>query len=149
MVVPSGTKGGEPAPMPKSTPRKMPSNTGSSGGDGPSASLTIEPETKSPFELSRLHESRVMHAADYSSITGQLFFVHADGGLWVLRYAPLSSEDPHGGSVVLSRDTNMESFHEGDLVTVHGEISAKRSSVFLGGPLYQVQSIEKVEGSPQ
>jgi hypothetical protein len=109
------------------------------------ASLTVEPETKSPFELHRRYESRVGHAADYSWLTGQLFYVHADGGLWVLRYAPLYQEDPNGGSVVLARDLRMDTYHEGDLVTVHGEILNQRSSVFLGGPLYRAGTIELVD----
>jgi len=124
----------------------MPSDKGT-GGDGPAASLTIEPETKSPFELNRRYESSVQHAADYSSLTGQLFYVHADGGLWVLRYAPLWKEDQNGGSVVLSRDVNMDGLHEGDLVTVQGEILSQHSSVFLGGPLYKANSITKVESA--
>jgi hypothetical protein len=139
---------GEQGPAPKAAPKKMPSDKGT-GGDGPSASLTIEPETKNPFELNRRYESSVEHAADYSSLTGQLFYVHADGGLWVLRYAPLWKEDPNGGSVVLTRELNMDGLHEGDLVTVHGEILSQRSSVFLGGPLYKATSIAKVEGGGQ
>ena len=103
-------------------------------------------ETKSPFELNRRYESRVDRAPDYSWITGQLFFVHADGGLWVLRYAPLWKEDPNGGSVVLARDLRMDNYREGDLVTVHGEIlSHQRVSYFLGGPQYRAHSIELVE----
>ncbi len=102
-------------------------------------------EAKSPFELNRRYESRVNHAPDYSWLTGQLFFVHADGGLWVLRYAPLWQEDRHGGSVVLARDLNMENYHEGDLVTVRGEILSEKSSAFLGGPLYRAKTIELIE----
>ena len=94
-----------------------------------------------------LTPSRVAHAHDFSSVTGQLCFVHADGGLWVLRYAPLWQEDPNGGSVVLARDLRMDNFHEGDLVTVHGEIVRQKSSVFLGGPLYRARSIELVDGT--
>jgi hypothetical protein len=111
----------------------------------PKASLTVETETKSPFELSRRYDSRVAHAPDYSSLTGQLFFVHADGGLWVLRYAPLWKEDPNGGSVVLARDLDMDQYQEGDLVTVRGEILSQRGSAFLGGPLYRAQSIQLVD----
>jgi hypothetical protein len=107
--------------------------------------LTVEPETKSPFELHRRYESRVGHAPDYSWLTGQLFYVHADGGLWVLRYAPLSQEDPNGGSVVLARDVRMETYHEGDLVTVHGQVLSQRATAYLGGPLYRAQSIELVD----
>jgi hypothetical protein len=109
------------------------------------ATLSVETETKSPFELSRQYESRVDHAADFSWLTGQLFYVHADGGLWLLRYAPLWKEDPNGGSIVLARDLRMDNYQEGDLVTVHGEILNQKSSVFLGGPLYRVQSMQLVD----
>jgi hypothetical protein len=113
----------------------------------PTSSKTIETETKNPFELDRRYESRVDRAADYSWLTGQLFYVHADGGLWVLRYAPLWKEDPNGGSVILARDRQMDSYREGDLVTVHGEILDQKGSIFLGGPLYRTQSIQLIDRS--
>jgi len=111
----------------------------------PVSTTTIEKESKSPFDLDRRHENRVERAADYSRLTGQLFFVHADGGLWVLRYASLSNEDANGGGVVLARDRQMDSYREGDLVTVHGEVLNQKGSRFLGAPLYQASSIELVE----
>jgi len=109
----------------------------------------LETETKNPFELNRRYDLRVGRAADYSSVTGQLFFVHADGGLWVLRYAPLWQEEPTGGSVILTRGRQMDSYREGDLVTVHGTILKQRASLFLGGPLYAVRSIQLVDRSPE
>jgi hypothetical protein len=111
----------------------------------PVSTNIIEKESKSPFDLDRRYENRVERAADYSRLTGQLFFVHADGGLWVLRYASLSNEDANGGGVVLARDRQMDSYREGDLVTVHGEILNQRGSKSLGAPLYQASSIELVE----
>jgi hypothetical protein len=111
----------------------------------PTSSKTIETETKNPFELDRRYESRVGRAADYGWLTGQLFYVHADGGLWVLRYAPLWKEDPNGGSVILARDRQMDSYREGDLVTIHGEILNQKGSIFLGGPLYRTQSIQLID----
>jgi hypothetical protein len=95
--------------------------------------------------LHRRYESRVGHAPDFSSVTGQLFFVHADGGLWILRYAPLGQEDPNGGSIVLARDLRMDEYHEGDLVTVRGEILDQKGSHYLGGPLYRAHGIELVD----
>ncbi len=109
------------------------------------AGAKTETEVKNPFELDRRYEKRVDHAADYSKVTGQLYFVHADGGLWVLRYAPLSEEDANGGSVILSRDSRMANYREGDLVTVEGEIIAKRGSARLGAPLYQARTISLVD----
>ncbi len=115
----------------------------------PKSTFTLESQTKAPFELNRRFVSRVDHAPDYSWLTGQLFYVHADGGLWVLRYAPLWKEDPNGGSMVLARDLRMDNYQEGDLVTIHGEILNQHGSDFLGGPLYRVQSIQLVERSHQ
>ena len=141
---------GEAIPAPKAPAQKMPSEPKKTELDiAPKASLTIETETKNPFELHRRYESRVSHAPDYSWVTGQLFYVHADGGLWILRYAPLSTEDANGGSVVLARDLHMDTYREGDLVTVHGQILNEHASKFLGGPLYRAQSIQLVERDPQ
>jgi len=137
--------GAEPIAPPKTEgePKKMPE----SGNQAMKQVQIITPasEINNPFELHRRHESRVAHAPDYSWLTGQLFYVHADGGLWILRYAPLWQEDQNGGSIVLARDLRMGNYHEGDLVTVHGEILSKKGSVFLGGPLYRAQSIELVD----
>jgi hypothetical protein len=105
----------------------------------------LETEGKNPFELARRYEKRVSRAADYSHLTGQLFFVHADGGLWVLRYASLSEEDAYGGSVILARDRKMDLYREGDLVSVEGQILSQRGSPRLGGPLYRVQAIRLVD----
>jgi hypothetical protein len=101
--------------------------------------------TTNPFDLDRRYDKRVSRAADYSKMTGELFFVHADGGLWVLRYAPLSSEDANGGSVVLARDRIMTNYREGDLVSVEGQIISEKGSAKLGGPLYRVRSISLVD----
>jgi len=115
----------------------------------PAAAKAVETEAKNPFELARRYEQRVSHTADYSKLTGQLDFVHADGGLWVLRYAPLSEEDRHGGSVILARDHQMNSYREGDLVTVVGQVIREKGSSRLGGPLYRVNSISLVDRPPQ
>ncbi len=111
----------------------------------PATTRTFGTETKSPFELDRRYEKRVDRAADYSWVTGQLFYVHADGGRWVLRYAPLSKEDSNGGSVVLARDRQLDSYREGDLVTVSGEIIHPKNSVFQGGPTYRARSIQLID----
>ena len=108
-------------------------------------SARIETESKNPFELDRRYEKRVFRAADYSKLTGQLFYVHIDGGLWVLRYASLATEDANGGSVVLARDSKMDSYREGDLVSVEGQLYSQKGSSRLGGPLYRVQTISLVD----
>jgi hypothetical protein len=136
--------------------KKMPKDEGNNKGAmlSPLSPVTptavkIETEVKNPFELDRRCEKRVSRAADYSKMTGQLFYVHADGGLWVLRYAPLSEEDAHGGSVVLARDRMMNNYREGDLVTVQGQVISEKGSTRLGGALYRVQSISLVDRPAQ
>jgi hypothetical protein len=135
-------------------PKEEPANPMPKGGAGlmppavdlaPSTTKVIEPETKHPFELCRRYESRVERAPDYSWLTGQLFYVHADGGLWVLRYAPVGHEDSNGGGVILARDLQMDSYREGDLVTVHGEVLVEKGSHALGAPLYRAQTIQLVD----
>jgi len=135
----------EPIPAPKGeAPKKMPTTSAT-----PMKQVQIiTPATETvnnPFELHRRYEARVAHAPDYSCVTGQLFYVHADGGLWILRYAPLWQEDTYGGSIILARDLRMDSYREGDLVTVQGEILSKKGSVFLGGPLFRAASIQLVD----
>jgi hypothetical protein len=89
---------------------------------------------------------QVGHEHDYSWITGFLYYVHTDGGRWVLRYADLDQVDRYGGSVVLAPGTDMANYREGDLVRVHGKVlSEGRASRSLGGALFRVDVIEMVE----
>jgi hypothetical protein len=91
-------------------------------------------------------QDKVGHEHDYSRITGYLYYVHADGGCWVLRYAALDQVDRYGGSVVLAAGLEMGNYREGDLVTVYGEVlNEGRAMRSLGGALYRVQMIEMVE----
>jgi hypothetical protein len=144
-------KGGEPIKAPKDGEpgKKLPSGDKEASVPGVIEITPVSGETKSPFELSPRYESRAGHAPDYSWLTGQLFYVHADGGLWVLRYAPLSTEDANGGGVVLARDLRMDSYRDGDLVTVHGQLLGKKGSMFLGAPEFQGRTIELIERSTQ
>jgi len=114
----------------------------------PTAAKQIE-ESKNPFELHRRYEMRVNRAADYGWLTGQLFYAHTDGGRWVLRYAPIWKEEADGGSVVLARDVPMDSYREGDLVQVRGEVLQQKASPSLGGPLYHLRSIQLVDRQAQ
>jgi hypothetical protein len=112
----------------------------------PAGGLRIESEGRNPFDSHHLQQARSGCAADYSWVTGQLSFVHADGGTWVLRYAPLDQEDRHGGSVVLGRgDRRLDSYRDGDIVTVKGEILTEKYSQRLTGPLYRINAIQLVE----
>jgi hypothetical protein len=86
------------------------------------------------------------HLADFSRITGKLEYIHADGGLWVLRYASVGTEDQFGGSVVLAATVNMTNFREGDIVSVRGQVvGSGRASRSLGAPLYRPTAVEMVE----
>jgi hypothetical protein len=104
----------------------------------------IAESAKKAAELDRRDEKTVALAVDYSKLTGRLSYVHIDGGLWVVRYASLGTEDANGGSVILTRDTNMENYREGDMVTVEGQITSQKGSGRLGAGLYRVQSIKLV-----
>lgn len=95
--------------------------------------------------MARRYElSAAAHSADFSKLTGQLSYVHADGGIWVPRYGSLSQEDANGGSVILALDRVMSNYNEGDNVTVKGRIISQRGSTRLGGPLYQVREMNLV-----
>lgn len=104
-------------------------------------------------EIAKEYLHKVANADDYSWVTGQLFYIHihADQGLWFVRYAPVDKEDRYGGSVVLAPATSMANFREGDLVTVHGEIlNQGRASRYLGGPLYRALAVQlKERAHPQ
>ena len=89
---------------------------------------------------------KIGHADDYSWVTGQLCYVHAGGGMWVLRYAGVDEVDGYGGSVVLTTAVSMRNFREGDLVSVTGEVLKDgRATKYLGGPLYRATSVNMVE----
>jgi hypothetical protein len=142
-VIPGGKA---PEPIGKPMPDKKQTLVVPSALDLPSTTSKVnETETQHPFELSRRYEARVDRAEDYSWITGQLFYVHADGGLWVVRYAPVGQEDHNGGGVILARNRGMDSYQEGDLVTVRGEILNERGSRCLGAPLYRANVIQLVD----
>jgi hypothetical protein len=108
--------------------------------------VTPVAQHKEHFEVKKEYLKRLANAEDYSWVTGQLFYIHAGGGLWVVRYAPIDQEDRYGGSVVLAAAASMKDCREGDLVTVHGEIlNEGRATKYLGGPLYRSTSIEVIE----
>ncbi len=98
--------------------------------------------------LAKKYEEKVGHEQDYSWITGHLFFVHADGGRWVVRYGLPGEVDKFGGSVVLAPGVEMRNFREGDLVCIRGDIlNEDRTSPTLSGALYRVNTITMIERS--
>jgi hypothetical protein len=137
-----------PAPAPQTERlKKMPKgeNEGKKIETAPKPLIKMETEGKNPFELDRRYVQRAGRAADSSKLTGQLFYAHTDGGVWVLRYAPLDTEDSYGGGVVLARDRSMNGYREGDLVTIEGQVLEPKWSIHLGGPLYQIRTISLVD----
>jgi hypothetical protein len=104
----------------------------------------------STLRVAERYMEQVGHEDDYSWVTGHLFYVRADGGRWVLRYAQPDQVDRYGGSVVLAPGVEMKNFREGDLVCVFGRVlSPAPTSPSLRAPLYQVDSITIVErGDP-
>jgi hypothetical protein len=76
-----------------------------------------------------------------------LTYVHSGtGGMWVLRYATVDTEDRFGGSVVLSPTVEMRNFREGDLVSVRGEVlNEGRATNILGAALYRPSHIDMID----
>jgi hypothetical protein len=108
---------------------------------------TQQPNFEAPnLTVAKKYEDRVGHERDYSWVTGHLFYIHADGGRWVVRYALPDEVDKFGGSIVLAPGVEMRNYREGDLVCVHGDVLDEgRTSRSLGGPLYRVNVISLVD----
>src|SRR5207249_590964 len=77
-------------------------------------SVTPMPIPTSFASVPEVRSGAMAHAQDYSWLEGTLEYTHSDSGRWKLRYAPLSEEDPFGGSVVLDPDPKLQSFQPGD-----------------------------------
>jgi hypothetical protein len=134
---PCSTPAAPPPPPPPPPIRQMP--------EAQKTVLQLPP----PMEIKKEYLDRVGNAPDYSWVTGQLFYVHAGDGLWVVRYAPIDREDRYGGSIVLAAVTCMDSFQDGDLVTVRGEIlNEGRAVKHLGGPLYRATDVSLRDRTP-
>ncbi len=141
--MPSGQIIYQQAPVIKPVPQPAAPTTSE-----PPRATGIQPVSAENINLTVRKEfaNKIGAAEDYSWITGQLFYIHADGGRWVLRYAGVDQEDKYGGSVVLKPATDMKNFREGDLVSVNGEVlTDARASKHLGGPLYRVNSISMID----
>jgi hypothetical protein len=99
-----------------------------------------------PLVVSKKYEDRVGHEQDYTWVTGHLFYIHTDGGRWVVRYALPDEVDKFGGSIVLAPGVEMRNYREGDLVCVYGDVLDEgRTSRSLGGALYRVNVISLVD----
>jgi hypothetical protein len=79
------------------------------------------------------------HAADYSSITGELRFDKVRKA-WTVRYASAEDDDKYGGSVTLADMPNMADFMSGQMVQVDGRLVDAETHESL--PPYQVSSMK-------
>jgi hypothetical protein len=116
----------------------------------PRAIMASEPPRtvqQAHLELDHQGQQHVGAAPDYSSVTGQLFKIHAGGAIyWSVRYASPEKEDRFGGSIVLAPTSELRNFREGDLVCVHGGIlDEERANKYLGGALFRAESIELIQ----
>ncbi|HEV3238251.1 MAG TPA: hypothetical protein VGZ25_14770 [Gemmataceae bacterium] len=80
------------------------------------------------------------HAADYSSVTGELYF-EKDSKTWTVRYLSVDEDDRYGGKVTLA-DGSMENLKSGQMVRVEGQMADPESHQAC--PTYKVQSIKAV-----
>jgi len=156
LTIPSVPSTAAPAPLPTSVPsvpnavepiappKEAPNKIGGLPGY-PNVTPVAAPKdlsgTNNPFDLPRRHAEQLGHSADYSTLTGTLLYVHADGGYWMVRYGTIDSEDRYGGNVVIARDLVMADYREGDLVSVRGTVIREKTSPSLTAPLYRVSAI--------
>jgi hypothetical protein len=99
-----------------------------------------------PTAIQKRYAEKVGHENDYSWITGQLYYIEADGGRWIVRYATADTEDRYHGNILLPPDFNMRNFRSGDLVSVQGEILNNGIPSRIGeAPFYKVNSIDVIE----
>ena len=85
------------------------------------------------------------HAPDYSWIQGKLEFSALGGGVWKARYAPISADDEHGGSVILDCDPTKKELKPGDMVFVEGQLMPGEQSRSFRNPQYRVRRMVRIE----
>ena len=90
-------------------------------------------------------ESALDHAPDYSWVQGRLEFSALGGGIWKVRYAPISADDEHGGSVILEAAPDPQKFRVGDLIYVEGRIVSRNAHGPLANPLYRAEYIQAAQ----
>jgi hypothetical protein len=132
-----------PAPAPAPAPAAAPAGRTSMAAPAAAGVIPATHREQKAADVTKENVLRVAMADDGTWIIGELHYVHADGGLWLVRYAPLDKEDRYGGAVVLARGQDMSKFREGDLVYVKGSILDEgRASKSLAAPLYRATTIE-------
>jgi hypothetical protein len=94
-----------------------------------------------PEPVSAANDSAYGHGENYEWLIGTLQRVHVPRPGWKIRYARLDEKDKWGGSMVFAPDARLESFQDGDVLYVEGEIISDRASLYLAGPRYRVRNL--------
>ncbi len=113
------------------------------------AEAKMDNEFAGKFPIKPAYLGKVGHAADMSWLTGPAYHLQADGDMWVVRYAR-DEEDPAGGLVVLDTALSLKSVHEGDLVSVYGNLRRDSSGMSqFRVPVYKADRVFLLErGNP-
>ena len=141
-TVGSTARGASPATVPSGSAMTISTSAGRSS----STARFVAPQAGSPVVQAAFQpagpaaaRSDFSHADDYSTLRGRLEYL-ASTRQWKLRYIPIDGQtDTYGGSVVLAQTPALNAFKSGDLVEVHGALSAQASGF---SPHYQLHSIQ-------
>jgi len=108
------------------------------------APMTVAPAPASsqaastrPNPISARFTNKVGQPGDYSWITGQL---EVRNGMAIVHYATPETVDRYNGSLVLATDADLSRLRSGDLVSVHGAVEQRGSSI-----VYRVQTMDLIE----
>jgi hypothetical protein len=96
-----------------------------------------QPTSEAPATIASIYG----HAPDYSWIRGVLDKHYR--GFMNIRYCDLSEEDPYGGKFTLQADERLESYRDGDVVWIKGQLMPQRNVRSAWNPfrVYRVESI--------
>jgi hypothetical protein len=134
-------------PMPMLEPREVHVATTPAMTPAPQASATGPVTTvtamRPSYDLTDKDLKQVGHETDYSWLTGRLVRAPGASGRWMLRYTAPYEQDRYGGAVLLNGSADLASYHEGDLICVHGKVAGGFRSG--GSATYQVMSVDMIK----
>src|SRR5262249_17816797 len=81
------------------------------------------------------------HSSDYTSLTGELQYVHVRKS-WCVRYASVDEEDRYGGKVTLIETGPMTGYSDGQIVKVEGQLANPDAREPC--PAFRVRNMEAV-----